>query len=762
MPDFFKKSRNILSFVQSCIREVVLFLVVLTGIHVGKASITDNYLFSKLPGEADPQIRSILQLNDGRMAFATESGVDLFDGSRFTHLYKVTGDRYPLSAYDGFHHLYVTHDGRYLWIKNRYELQCVDLETEMFSTDIGRLLNECGVTAKVDNLFADSAGRIWIVAGNLLIQPDSKRSIRLDKDNGDLLDLASRHDKLYLFYRSGIVSAENLKTRKELYSIPAYTAEEQPKYEFTSHMVESKDGFYQIRNGNIGGFFLFDPSSQKWTKILESNLRLNTLAIADSVIFISTTTGLISINPQTYSVSHIPHLRTRTGNLLASELSSIAVDKSGGIWIGTYNRGIFYYNPYLYKHFSLAKSQDERRVSPDLESVFSEDQDGTIRLNRNGRRSKLVLPSDNNPSIKIIDDYDIATSYAGEYGSEASFVSSWGGVFFDEPDFYNIFIPNDSTPKLSSPRKPFLSGILVNAERIEPLKEYSGDVLLRKTLSQTSSIILPYNQNFITFEVTDPDYSIPDPQFFFMLEGIDPDWREASYSEIKDRMLTTSYTAIPPGDYIFRVKLASDDSYPDVSLKITILHPWWATTLAWCIYALLFISGVFAGIKTYVRHAKKRIEAEQREANLLSRIHQLIEEVDRYKSESPTTDREPEEEKRESYDGLSDEDKAFIARAMELVEQNLDTPGYSVVQLSADLCMDRTGLYRKLTMLLDRSPSLFIRDIRLRKAATLLKEGKLSVTEIAERCGFSTTSYMSKCFQERYGCKPSQFQHYSS
>jgi len=99
---------------------------------------------------------------------------------------------------------------------------------------------------------------------------------------------------------------------------------------------------------------------------------------------------------------------------------------------------------------------------------------------------------------------------------------------------------------------------------------------------------------------------------------------------------------------------------------------------------------------------------------------------------------------------------------MELVEQNLDTPGYSVVQLSADLCMDRTGLYRKLTMLLDRSPSLFIRDIRLRKAATLLKEGKLSVTEIAERCGFSTTSYMSKCFQERYGCKPSQFQHYSS
>ena len=94
---------------------------------------------------------------------------------------------------------------------------------------------------------------------------------------------------------------------------------------------------------------------------------------------------------------------------------------------------------------------------------------------------------------------------------------------------------------------------------------------------------------------------------------------------------------------------------------------------------------------------------------------------------------------------------------MEFVEKNLNTPGYSVVQLSRDLCMERTGLYRKLTALLEQSPSLFIRDIRLRNAARLLKEGKLSITEIAEQTGFSSTSYMSKCFQERYGCLPSEY-----
>lgn len=71
--------------------------------------------------------------------------------------------------------------------------------------------------------------------------------------------------------------------------------------------------------------------------------------------------------------------------------------------------------------------------------------------------------------------------------------------------------------------------------------------------------------------------------------------------------------------------------------------------------------------------------------------------------------------------------------------------------------MERTGLYRKLVTLLDQSPSLFIRNIRLQRAAQLLAEGKLSVTEIAERTGFSSSSYLSKCFQEMYGCRPSEY-----
>ena len=106
---------------------------------------------------------------------------------------------------------------------------------------------------------------------------------------------------------------------------------------------------------------------------------------------------------------------------------------------------------------------------------------------------------------------------------------------------------------------------------------------------------------------------------------------------------------------------------------------------------------------------------------------------------------------------ISPADSEFLNKAVSLVEAHISTPGYSVEQLSKDLCMERSGLYKKLNTLLDKSPSLFIRSIRLKRAADLILEGNLSLTEIAETVGFSTPSYMSKCFTEEFGCRPSEY-----
>ena len=101
-----------------------------------------------------------------------------------------------------------------------------------------------------------------------------------------------------------------------------------------------------------------------------------------------------------------------------------------------------------------------------------------------------------------------------------------------------------------------------------------------------------------------------------------------------------------------------------------------------------------------------------------------------------------------------DSDDPFIRQAIELIEQNISTPGYTVEQLSRDLCMERTGLYKKISSLLDKSPSAFIKSIRLNRAVELIKTTDLTITEIAESTGFYSASHLGRSIQSQYGCKP--------
>lgn len=105
---------------------------------------------------------------------------------------------------------------------------------------------------------------------------------------------------------------------------------------------------------------------------------------------------------------------------------------------------------------------------------------------------------------------------------------------------------------------------------------------------------------------------------------------------------------------------------------------------------------------------------------------------------------------------LSTTDEDFLRKALAFVERNIDNPDYTVEAWSRDLGMDRTGLYRKLVAMVGKTPVNVIRSVRLKRAAQLLDEG-YTVAEVADRVGFSTASYLSKCFQEEFGVRPSQY-----
>ena len=102
-------------------------------------------------------------------------------------------------------------------------------------------------------------------------------------------------------------------------------------------------------------------------------------------------------------------------------------------------------------------------------------------------------------------------------------------------------------------------------------------------------------------------------------------------------------------------------------------------------------------------------------------------------------------------------DEEIYAKAVELVNVNMANEEYSVEQFSSDMCMSRMTLYRKLQTITGQKPLEFIRTIRLKKAAMLLKTTEFTIVEIAEMVGYGTARNFSKNFKAFFGKSPSEY-----
>jgi len=107
---------------------------------------------------------------------------------------------------------------------------------------------------------------------------------------------------------------------------------------------------------------------------------------------------------------------------------------------------------------------------------------------------------------------------------------------------------------------------------------------------------------------------------------------------------------------------------------------------------------------------------------------------------------------------LSAIDTEFLKDLEKVIEKNLSEPDLNVEELSKRLYMSRTTLYRKIEALSGESPTDFIRSLRLKRAAQLLKNNFGSVTEVAFEVGFSSRAYFTKCFKEKFSCLPSEYE----
>lgn len=106
---------------------------------------------------------------------------------------------------------------------------------------------------------------------------------------------------------------------------------------------------------------------------------------------------------------------------------------------------------------------------------------------------------------------------------------------------------------------------------------------------------------------------------------------------------------------------------------------------------------------------------------------------------------------------ISSENGRFLTQVIEIIDKEIESVDFGVKELGDAIGLSRVQLYRKIKALTELTPSELLRTIRLKRAAQLLKESQLTISEIAYRTGFAEVSYFCKCFKDHYGLSPAGF-----
>ena len=106
---------------------------------------------------------------------------------------------------------------------------------------------------------------------------------------------------------------------------------------------------------------------------------------------------------------------------------------------------------------------------------------------------------------------------------------------------------------------------------------------------------------------------------------------------------------------------------------------------------------------------------------------------------------------------VTSSDEKILRKAIQNIEINIADPDLNVDSLSRDIGLSRVHFYRKIKFLTNMTAVEFIRTIRLKKAAQLLEEGKLNVSEIRYMVGIQDAEYFRTSFKKQFGLSPKEY-----
>ncbi|MEO8763455.1 MAG: two-component regulator propeller domain-containing protein [Ginsengibacter sp.] len=319
--------------------------------------------------------------------------------------------------------------------------------------------------------------------------------------------------------------------------------------------------------------------------------------------------GLNMFDKKTSTVSHYLHDDNNKNTIAGNSVGHTYLDGKGILWIAT-SSGLSALNMQTnkIKNYSTGDGLPNNNIFGILE-----DDDGDLWISTNRGLSNL------HPETGAFKNYGVVDGLQGnEFKEQAFCKSSSGAFYFGGNNGFNMFYPGKIViPSFDPPL--VLTGFRISNKEV-PVMPDSVGALLKKDITETKTITLPYNSSGIEFDFASLNYTNGEKKrYAYMLEGFDKTWNESSEKP------SASYTNLDPGEYVFKVKGLNNEgqwSSRNVSLQLIITPPFWLTWWFRLLVAVCITGGCIAFYKIRMRTIKsqKRIlekEVEERTVQLV-------------------------------------------------------------------------------------------------------------------------------------------------
>lgn len=157
------------------------------------------------------------------------------------------------------------------------------------------------------------------------------------------------------------------------------------------------------------------------------------------------------------------------------------------------------------------------------------------------------------------------------------------------------------------------------------------------------------------------------------------------------------------------------------------------------------MDGYRTGADTYL---EKPFDIEKLLVTVSSRLL-LREQIRKRYMFAPSTIEEPK--------AVCSSDDTFLFKLNKIIVENIDNEALNITFICREMGTSRASLYNRIKTLTNIGPNEYINKLKMETAMTMLRDNELSITEIAEKTGFSSSRYFSTAFKKFTGKTPSQY-----